>query len=92
MFIGNKKCRIYAACGVSQTPKIYQIREGFFRLRQAGLYMKMMRGMLSRFQVPLLTKTSYLHVQRCFINRNILKNIGLVMKQKKYILAHITEV
>ena len=20
MFIGNKKCRIYAACGVSQTP------------------------------------------------------------------------
>ena len=21
MFIGNKKCRIYAACGVSQTPK-----------------------------------------------------------------------
>lgn len=71
--------------------KIYQIREGFFRLRQADLYMKMMRGMLSRFQVPLLTKTSYLHVQRCFINRNILKNIGLVMKQKKYILAHITE-
>ena len=24
MFIGNKKCRIYAACGVSQTP-IYEI-------------------------------------------------------------------
>ena len=22
MFIGNKKCRIYAACGVSQTPSI----------------------------------------------------------------------
>jgi len=22
LFIGNKKCRIYAACGVSQTPKI----------------------------------------------------------------------
>ena len=21
MFIGNKKCRIYAACGVSQTPR-----------------------------------------------------------------------
>ncbi|GMN91904.1 hypothetical protein JCM31267_14560 [Blautia wexlerae] len=26
MFIGNKKCRIYAACGVSQTPisSLYQ--------------------------------------------------------------------
>ena len=23
MFIGNKKCRIYAACGVSQTPNVY---------------------------------------------------------------------
>jgi hypothetical protein len=22
LFIGNKKCRIYAACGVSQTPNI----------------------------------------------------------------------
>ncbi|RHO84244.1 olfactory receptor 4F15 [Ruminococcus sp. AF41-9] len=21
LFIGNKKCRIYAACGVSQTPR-----------------------------------------------------------------------
>ena len=27
MFIGNKKCRIYAACGVSQTPKKYLKRE-----------------------------------------------------------------
>ena len=27
MFIGNKKCRIYAACGVSQTPKYKIIRE-----------------------------------------------------------------
>ena len=27
MFIGNKKCRIYAACGVSQTPIIYEINE-----------------------------------------------------------------
>ena len=25
MFIGNKKCRIYAACGVSQTPN-YTLR------------------------------------------------------------------
>jgi len=24
LFIGNKKCRIYAACGVSQTPNIYK--------------------------------------------------------------------
>ena len=24
MFLGNKKCRIYAACGVSQTPKRYE--------------------------------------------------------------------
>jgi hypothetical protein len=23
LFIGNKKCRIYAACGVSQTPNYY---------------------------------------------------------------------
>ena len=27
MFIGNKKCRIYAACGVSQTPKNKTISE-----------------------------------------------------------------
>ena len=27
MFIGNKKCRIYAACGVSQTPNIKLYRE-----------------------------------------------------------------
>ena len=27
MFIGNKKCRIYAACGVSQTPKKISISE-----------------------------------------------------------------
>ena len=25
--MGNKKCRIYAACGVSQTPRDNQIRE-----------------------------------------------------------------
>ena len=30
MFIGNKKCRIYAACGVSQTPnKSYKYEEVF---------------------------------------------------------------
>ena len=28
MFIGNKKCRIYAACGVSQTPNILKKTEG----------------------------------------------------------------
>lgn len=28
MFIGNKKCRIYAACGVSQTPIIIFIQGG----------------------------------------------------------------
>ena len=28
MFLGNKKCRIYAACGVSQTPNEYLIWEG----------------------------------------------------------------
>ena len=27
MFIGNKKCRIYAACGVSQTPKLSNLSE-----------------------------------------------------------------
>ena len=27
MFIGNKKCRIYAACGVSQTPKHMKCKE-----------------------------------------------------------------
>ena len=27
MFIGNKKCRIYAACGVSQTPTYVKERE-----------------------------------------------------------------
>ena len=27
MFIGNKKCRIYAACGVSQTPIDYTNKE-----------------------------------------------------------------
>ena len=27
MFIGNKKCRIYAACGVSQTPMVCKICE-----------------------------------------------------------------
>ena len=27
MFIGNKKCRIYAACGVSQTPRRLYISE-----------------------------------------------------------------
>ena len=27
MFLGNKKCRIYAACSVSQTPKSYKIRK-----------------------------------------------------------------
>jgi len=25
LFIGNKKCRIYAACGVSQTPNMDEI-------------------------------------------------------------------
>ena len=30
LFIGNKKCRIYAACGVSQTPnKSYKYEEVF---------------------------------------------------------------
>ena len=29
MFIGNKKCRIYAACGVSQTPIIYNVKEEY---------------------------------------------------------------
>ena len=28
MFIGNKKCRIYAACGVSQTPIEEQKKRG----------------------------------------------------------------
>ena len=28
MFIGNKKCRIYAACGVSQTPKYIEKLRG----------------------------------------------------------------
>ena len=28
MFIGNKKCRIYAACGVSQTPNLKQFLWG----------------------------------------------------------------
>ena len=27
MFIGNKKCRIYAACGVSQTPNVSNMYE-----------------------------------------------------------------
>ena len=27
MFIGNKKCRIYAACGVSQTPTNFILSE-----------------------------------------------------------------
>ena len=44
LFIGNKKCRIYAACGVSQTPILYnfvrtkkslQLKKGtFFLCRQ----------------------------------------------------------
>ena len=33
MFIGNKKCRIYAACGVSQTPIVQKKRE---ELKQNG--------------------------------------------------------
>ena len=32
MFIGNKKCRIYAACGVSQTPNIRKIERGVRRM------------------------------------------------------------
>jgi len=28
LFIGNKKCRIYAACGVSQTPKLTNYMRG----------------------------------------------------------------
>ena len=28
MFLGNKKCRIYAACGVSQTPKYEYLKKG----------------------------------------------------------------
>ena len=28
MFLGNKKCRIYAACGVSQTPMVLQYVKG----------------------------------------------------------------
>ena len=44
MFLGNKKCRIYAACGVSQTPnsqitlkgndEIYQVAQGIDELRK----------------------------------------------------------
>ena len=30
MFIGNKKCRIYAACGVSQTPRNIEKMRGKF--------------------------------------------------------------
>ncbi|WP_373255221.1 hypothetical protein, partial [Blautia obeum] len=29
LFIGNKKCRIYAACGVSQTPNYFGIERSF---------------------------------------------------------------
>jgi len=28
LFIGNKKCRIYAACGVSQTPNFNEKMRG----------------------------------------------------------------
>lgn len=28
LFLGNKKCRIYAACGVSQTPNINELFRG----------------------------------------------------------------
>ena len=28
MFLGNKKCRIYAACGVSQTPSMIEDVKG----------------------------------------------------------------
>ena len=39
MFIGNKKCRIYAACGVSQTPKNYIYkREGIFNIKLENEY------------------------------------------------------
>jgi len=32
LFIGNKKCRIYAACGVSQTPNNLSIYGGMYAI------------------------------------------------------------
>ena len=38
MFIGNKKCRIYAACGVSQTPNFYMYSEDDENAQNVGIY------------------------------------------------------
>lgn len=35
MFIGNKKCRIYAACGVSQTPMHILYKRGVLEMNYA---------------------------------------------------------
>ena len=44
MFLGNKKCRIYAVHGVSQTPSIYMSMKGkmlyFSMLNSAGMKKK----------------------------------------------------
>ena len=37
MFIGNKKCRIYAACGVSQTPICFQMMWGASKMLVLGI-------------------------------------------------------
>ena len=44
MFIGNKKCRIYAACGVSQTPMYYLQKRG-------------VNGIKGKIDYPLLKKS-----------------------------------
>ena len=36
MFIGNKKCRIYAACGVSQTPNSIENPEDIKKFDRLG--------------------------------------------------------
>ena len=36
MYFRNKKCRIYAECGVSQTPIIYEIRKDVGQRKRLG--------------------------------------------------------
>ena len=40
MIFRNKKCRIYAACGISQTPKLYKYNTGGISLSEYVLELK----------------------------------------------------
>ena len=74
MFIGNKKCRIYAACGVSQTPKkLFHKEEAF----QRETFQKRMEEFgfknMARMELFLWDLELFLHIQKILGDKIILK-------------------